>query len=192
MEIEKSTIITEAHYSEDRHHRYLLCKTWDESLKKATIIMLNPASANALTIDLTTMYVINNISKLGYGSVEIVNIFSKVNEEISSDIMIELLTNETNDKMILASIARTDTTIIAVGKGGETNKQVRKRVGQVMELIKEHNNKLYEIADERGRKGWHPLAPSVKFGWHLVKMIEEKKVESKEKKKPKGADKELS
>ncbi len=26
MEIEKSTITTEVHYSEDRHHRYLLYK----------------------------------------------------------------------------------------------------------------------------------------------------------------------
>lgn len=82
MEIEKSTITTEVHYSEDRHHRYLLYKEWDSSLKKATIIMLNPAIANAVTMDLTTMYIINNISKLGYGSVEIVNIFSKLNERL--------------------------------------------------------------------------------------------------------------
>ena len=125
MEIEKSTIITEVHYSEDRHHRYLLYKEWDSSLKKATIIMLNPAIANAVTMDLTTMYIINNISKLGYGGVEIVNIFSKLNEEINSEIKIELLTDETNDKMILASVVRTDTVIIAVGKGGETNKQIK-------------------------------------------------------------------
>lgn len=32
--------------------------------------------------------------------------------------MIELLTNEANDKMILASVARMDTVIVAVGKGG--------------------------------------------------------------------------
>lgn len=83
MEIEKSTITTEVHYSEDRHHRYLLYKEWDNSLKKATIIMLNPAIANAVTMDLTTMYIINNISKLGYGSVEIVNIFSKLNAELT-------------------------------------------------------------------------------------------------------------
>lgn len=76
--------------------------------------MFNPASANVLTIDLTTMYVMNNALRLNFGSVEIVNIFSKLNEEINSDIKIELLTDETNDKMILANVARTDTVIIAV------------------------------------------------------------------------------
>ena len=192
MEIEKSTITTEVHYSEDRHHRYLLYKEWDSSLKKATIIMLNPAIANAVTMDLTTMYIINNISRLGYGSVEIVNIFSKLNQEINSDITIKLLTDEMNDKMILASVARTDTVIFAVGKGGETNKQIKIRVEQVMELIKEHSNKLYEISDERGRHGWHPLASSVRYGWNLIKVVKDKKEENNEKKKPKGAEKKLS
>ena len=190
MEIEKSTITTEVHYSEDRHHRYLLYKEWDSSLKKATIIMLNPAIANTVTMDLTTMYIINNISKLGYGSVEIVNIFSKLNEEINSEIMIELLTNEMNDKMILASVARTDTVIIAVGKGGETNKQIKTRVEQVMELIKEYNDKLYEICDERGRHGWHPLAPSVRHGWKLLKMSKSKEQNKVVEKQPKKTEKE--
>ncbi|WP_054743964.1 DUF1643 domain-containing protein [Cellulosilyticum ruminicola] len=190
MEIEKSTITTEVHYSEDRHHRYLLYKEWDNSLKKATIIMLNPAIANAVTMDLTTMYIINNISKLGYGSVEIVNIFSKLNAEINSDIKIELLTDETNDKMIRASVARTDTVIIAVGKGGETNKQIKTRVEQLMELIKEHENKLYEICDEKGRYGWHPLAPSVRSGWKLLKMGKPKEQNKVVTKQPKKTGKE--
>lgn len=136
MEIEKPTITTEVHYSKDRHHRYLLYKEWDSLLKKATIIMHNPSLANAVAIDLTTMYIINNISKLGYGNVEIINIFSKLNEEIDSDSKIELLTNEVEDKMILASVVKSDTVIIAVGKGGEINKEIRLRVEQVMELIK--------------------------------------------------------
>lgn len=190
MEIEKSTITTEVHYSEDRHHRYLLYKEWDSSLKKATIIMLNPAIANAVTMDLTTMYIINNISKLGYGSVEIVNIFSKLNAEINSDIKIELLTDETNDKMILASVARTDTVIVAVGKGGKTNKQIKIRVEQLMELIKGYENKLYEICDEKGRYGWHPLANSIRHSWQLLKMGKPKEQNKVVTKQPKKTGKE--
>lgn len=178
MEIQKSTLVTEVHYSEDKYHRYLVYKEWDSSLKKATVIMLNPSLANAVTMDMTTMYIINNISRLGYGSVEIVNIFSKLHEEITSNLMIELLTNEMNDKMILASVARTDTTILAWGKAGETNKQVKQRIMQVIELIKEHHNKLYEICDERGRKGWHPLSPSVRHGWKLLKVTSSKQEEN--------------
>lgn len=161
MEVEEITLVTEVHYSEDRYSRYLISKVWDSTVKQATIIMLNPSTANALTIDMTTMYIINNISRLGFGGVEIVNIFSKLKEEITTDINAELLTDKTNDQMILASVARTDITILASGKGGETNKQVQLRIKQVRHLIREYNNKLYEICDEKGRHGWHPLAPSI-------------------------------
>lgn len=170
MEVEKITLETEVHYSDDRYHRYLISKVWDSKAKQATIIMLNPSTASSLAIDMTTMYIINNISKLGFGGVEIVNIFSKLNEEINNDICAELLTDKTNDQMIVASVARTDTTILAWGKGGETNKQVQLRIKAVRSLLKEYNHKLYEICDDKGRHGWHPLAPSIRFGWALKKM----------------------
>lgn len=192
MEIQKGTMLTEVHYSEDKQHRYLIYKEWDSSLKKATVIMLNPSLSDAVKMDMTTMYIINNISELGYGSVEIVNIFSKLNEEITCDLMIELLTNEMNDKMILASVARTDITILAWGKAGETNKQVKQRIIQVKELIKEHDNKLYEIGNKRGRKGWHPLSPSVRNGWTLLAVAGSQKEENKiAKVRPKKVEKEL-
>lgn len=136
-------------------------------------------------------FIINNISKLGYGSVEIVNIFSKLHEEITINIMIELLTNKMNDKMILASVARADITILAWGKEGETNKQVKKRITQVIERIKEHSDKLYEICDERGRKGWHPLSSRIRRGWKLLKLTSSKKEQNQiEKVKPKKAENE--
>lgn len=50
--------------------------------------------------------------------------------------------------MVLASAARTDKVIVAVSKGGKTNKQIKTRVEQLMEFIKEHEKKKYEICDE--------------------------------------------
>lgn len=75
-------------------------------------------------------------------------------------------------------------------RGGETNKQIKTRVEQLMELIKDYEDKLYEICDERGRHGWHPLAPSVRSGWNLLKMSKPKVQNKVVAKQPKRADKE--
>lgn len=75
---EKSVIKTEIYYSEDRKHRYLLKKQWDSKKPSAMIIMINPSTAEEIVIDHTTMFVVNNVSKLGYGNVDILNMFSKV------------------------------------------------------------------------------------------------------------------
>lgn len=53
--VDKSTLRTEVHFSEDRKHRYLLRKEWDKTKNKAMIIMINPSSADGLVIDHTTM-----------------------------------------------------------------------------------------------------------------------------------------
>jgi len=73
---EKSMIKTEAIFSENKTHRYLLRKEWNKTKKKVMVIMINPSSADKVRIDHTTMYVINNLSKMDFGLVDIVNIFS--------------------------------------------------------------------------------------------------------------------
>lgn len=89
---QKTTIKTEAHFSEDGKHRYLLKKEWNKAKKKAMVIMINPSSADGMVIDHTTMYVINNLSKLDFGSVDIVNMFSKIDIRLSSRQWIKKMT----------------------------------------------------------------------------------------------------
>jgi len=60
------------------HNRYLLQKEWDKNKSKAMVIMINPSTAGEVAIDYTTLYVINNLYDLDFGSVEIVNLFSNV------------------------------------------------------------------------------------------------------------------
>lgn len=56
--LEKSTIKTEPHFSENGKHIYLLKKEWNKTKKKAMIIMKNPSDAGQLILDLTCMLVI--------------------------------------------------------------------------------------------------------------------------------------
>ncbi|AFS79815.1 hypothetical protein Curi_c28230 [Gottschalkia acidurici 9a] len=177
---EKSIIRTEAIFSGDRLHRYLLRKEWDKNKKKSMVIMINPSSADGLIIDHTTMYVVNNLSKLEFGSVDIVNIFSKINIRISTKDNTDGLVDGENDSQILKSAIKVDSIIIAWGKVDENNKKIKERQEEVLKLLEEHKDKFYIIEDSIGRAGFHPLAPQIRFGWNLKKIsleMEEKQEE---------------
>ncbi|HCZ0846876.1 TPA: hypothetical protein O2K63_002881, partial [Staphylococcus aureus] len=51
----KSTIHTEAIFSDDEQHRYLLKKTWDEKKAACTVITMYPHLDGVLSLDLTTV-----------------------------------------------------------------------------------------------------------------------------------------
>lgn len=71
-------------YSDDKTHRYLLRKEWNSEKKSAEIIMLYPSSADTVTVDHTTMFVLRNLERLNYGSVNIVNLFSSMSGKHST------------------------------------------------------------------------------------------------------------
>lgn len=81
--ISKSSLKTEAYFSDDYKHRYLLRKEWDKNSKNAMIIMIQPRMADTMLLEVTTVFVINNMHKMEFGSIEIVNLFSKVDTKIN-------------------------------------------------------------------------------------------------------------
>jgi len=83
MQTEKMLVRTEAVYSDDRTRRYMLLREWDAKKPKALIIMTNPSTAGTIALDFTTMYILNNITQLGYGSVNIANLVSKMTLRLS-------------------------------------------------------------------------------------------------------------
>lgn len=183
---EKSIIKTEAHFSEDKTHRYLLTKEWDNKKKKALVIMKNPSYSDGVIVDHTTMFVINNLYKLDYGSVDIANIFSKIDTKIRMKDINELVDKE-NDEYVKKAAEQADTIIIAWGSAGESSKKIRKRQESLLDMIKEYKDKLQQICDERGVEGFHPLAPSVRGGWILKPYkIKEGKAKEKKEYKQKG------
>ena len=75
-----STMITEAVFSDDGRKRYLLRKTWNVTKPMLTVVMLAPSQASDISMDTTTQLVVNNVSRLGYGGVTIVNLFARLND----------------------------------------------------------------------------------------------------------------
>ena len=151
-------------FSDDGQHRLLLRKEWDKNKKTAMIIMINPNTADTLNCDLTTMLVINNLNELGFGCVNIVNLYSRIMSKLSlrfnSDD--DLIDAET-DSIIEQYASMSDAIIIAWGCVGNNSQRVRERQSELLELLKNHANKLYKI----GEKGFHPLTPAVRNSWEL-------------------------
>ena len=151
-------------FSDDGQHRLLLRKEWDKNKKTAMIIMINPNTADTLNCDLTTMLVINNLNELGFGCVNIVNLYSKIMLKLSlrfnSD---DDLIDKESDTIIEQYSAMSDAVIIAWGSIGNNSQRVRERQKDILELLEPYANKLYQI----GEKGYHPLTPAIRTGWTL-------------------------
>ena len=164
MKTETTQIKSKALFSDDGLHRLLLRKEWDKNKKTSMIITINPNTADTLNMDLTTMLVINNLNKLGFGSVNIVNLYSKIMPKLSlrfnSDD--DLIDSET-DTIIEQYAAMSNAIIIAWGSVGNNSQRVRDRQTELLEMLSKHENKLYQI----GENGYHPLTPAVRNEWEL-------------------------
>ena len=164
MKTETTQIKSKALFSNDGLHRLLLRKEWDKNKKTAMIITINPNTADTLNMDLTTMLVINNLNKLGFGSVNIVNLYSKIMPKLSlrfnSDN--DLIDSET-DTIIEQYATMSNAIIIAWGSVGNNSQRVRDRQTELLEMLSKHENKLYQI----GENGYHPLTPAIRNEWEL-------------------------
>lgn len=163
MITEKKTLKTTLTYSEDMRRCYAVTIEWEKEKPKAAVIMLSAGKTDGVCFDKTTGCVIKNLVALGYGSVDILNLFSSLDgtkEDTGDEENLEIIG-------ILAKLAKT--VVFAVGTGHKTNKKVQARQKEVIEILKMYDEKLYCISDETGEKFYHPLCPKV-YRWNLVQV----------------------
>lgn len=184
----KSTLVTEAVFSDDGTKRYLLRKTWDAAKPKLTIIMLAPSQASEVSMDTTTQLVVNNVCRLGYGGVTIVNLFAKLNDFMLREAEAE---DPENLEAIIEAVKDCEKAVFAAGTGKLKNKVFQKRQEQVMTALRPYEDKLHCLCNETGGgRLQHPLSPVVRE-WHLSplkisELIGPAKEETKQEKKTKG------
>lgn len=158
---ETSTMKTTVVYNDSQTHRYLLRKEWDENLPEAMVLMLSPSVADTVSVDRTTMLVLENLERLHYGKVSIVNLFSALNGKRTEN---EL--DDINLAYITEAAERAEVIIYAVGTGGDGNKTVLKQQRDILNLLNPWKDKMKCIADANGKKFYHPLCPIVHH-WRL-------------------------
>ena len=165
MKTINTTLTTTALFSEDETKRYLLRKVWDSSKPSLAIIMLAPSEASGIVLDNTTLLVLNNASRLGYGSVSIMNLFATLNDFSIANAEDEDLDNL---KVIIDEVKKCDTLVYAPGVGKAKNASFQMRSKQILTELKKYEKKLYCIADKSGlTKFVHPLTPCVRE-WSLL------------------------
>ena len=181
-----TTLTTTAHFSDDSLKRYLLSKSWDSKKPKLTIIMLAPSGASGIELDTTTQLVLNNASRLGYGSVAIVNLFSTLNDFALKQAEDE---DPENLKFIVEESKNADCIVYAPGVGKAKSKVFQERQEQVLHALLPFENKLNCLCDGTGNSRLqHPLSPAVRT-WYLSPLkiselvAEPAKVEPEQKKK---------
>ncbi len=186
MQTEKMLVRTEAVFSDDRTRRYLLLREWDAKKPKALIIMTNPSTGGTIALDFTTMYILNNITQLGYGSVNIANLVSKMTLRLNTKNDMEA--EDENFEQIVKAAQKADKVIIAWGRIGDNSFKVREVQDKLLARLEPFKEKLCEIGNVSGESGFHPLAPQIRSNWILnpYKIPEPVKAQESEQPKPKA------
>lgn len=189
MKTTQSTLTTATVFSDDGTKRYLLQKCWDPALPKICVIMLCAGTAAEHTLDSTNLLVLNNSVTLGYGTVDVLNLFSTVGDYALKEAEDE---DPENMDAILSSAKQADTIVYCPGVGKAKNKDFMLRSKQVLESLRPYESKLYCLTDAHGHaRLQHPLSPAVRT-WHLspFKVAEllppDKEIQSVPQKETKG------
>ena len=169
MKVERTTVKTEAVFSEDKQFRFLLYREWDKTKKHALILSISPSEHSGISSDLTTMLVQNNVHKLEeYGGFSLVNLISAVGVEAKKLKSIDGLIGDETDKYIVEGAKAADIIVLTYGRIAGINKAFTAREAEVLKLLEPYRDKLHYITDISGREGGlHPLTPAVRNAWLL-------------------------
>jgi len=146
-----SFIKSEAIFSDDDSHRYLLSRLWDneeqeqERKPTATVIMLNPSYANEIKYDNSSVKVMNFLVDEGYGGVTIINLFSFVETDSKKLPPYDQRYDNNTNMYIEKSVEQNQVIILAWG----SNKNRIRRINFLKKILKKQKKKktIYRLTD---------------------------------------------
>lgn len=166
MKTIKNTLETEAVFSDDQQHRYLLKKTWDSEKQTLTIITMYPHYDGILNIDLTTQLIMNKVSEMEvFGSINFVNLYSNITTSINLK-HLENAYDKHTDIQIMKVVKESDVVILAWGAYAK-KPVVGARVNEVIEMLKPHKKKVKQLMNPATNEIMHPLNPKARQKWIL-------------------------
>lgn len=153
----------------DPKRLFLVRRTWDVNLPKLLVISIRPAYSDLVVSDTTTSLCMQQAVTLGYGSVSLINLYSRVglnDRNLSKEG--PLKSDKTNVNVILETAETADKIVLATGRKNDVSIEGRK--SELLELLKPYAEKLCEIMDKTGNRGYHPLSPRVRWNWELTPL----------------------
>lgn len=167
MKTIKNTLKTEAIFSDDQQHRYLLKKTWDSEKQTLTIITMYPHYDGILNIDLTTQLIMNKVSEMDeFGSIYFVNLYSNITTPINLKHLEENAYDNHTNIQIMKAVKESDEVILAWGAYAK-KPVVEARVNEVLEMLKPHKKKVKQLMNPATNEIMHPLNPKARHKWIL-------------------------
>ena len=134
-------------------YRYNLWRSWDKKLPAMAFLMLNPSKADAVSNDQTISTCLAIARRLGYGGVEVVNLFAYCATQPTELMAARHPVGKANDEYIVDAIASADTVLLAWGNHGA----LKSRSDQVLQLIDVGSNKLFCLGKTKKGHPRHPL-----------------------------------
>ncbi|MGW7862789.1 DUF1643 domain-containing protein [Staphylococcus xylosus] len=166
MKTIKNTLETEAIFSDEQQHRYLLKKTWDKDKQVITIITMYPHYDGILNIDLTTQLIMNKVSEMNaFGSINFVNLYSNITTPINLK-HLENAYDKHTDIQIMKAVKESDEVILAWGAYAK-KPIVEARVNEVLEMLKPHKKKVKQLINPASNEIMHPLNPKARQKWTI-------------------------
>ncbi|WP_242215231.1 DUF1643 domain-containing protein [Bacillus cereus group sp. BfR-BA-01383] len=140
-------------FDDSKTYRYSLERIWDPHKERVLFIMLNPSSANQDSEDATSKRCFNFAKGLGFGSLEIVNLFAYIatNREELLQVSKEDAIGPENENHVIRALNRADMVIAAWGE----NCKYHNRHKDIHELFQGYH--LYCLGKTRDGFPRHPL-----------------------------------
>ncbi|TDQ35263.1 DUF1643 domain-containing protein [Aureibacillus halotolerans] len=102
-------------------YRYWLERVWDENIEKMLFILLNPSTADEAYDDRTTERCIYHAKQLGYGGMEVVNVFALRSTDKGALKVCSDPIGPGNDQAIIKAIIKASYIIVGWGEYGSIN-----------------------------------------------------------------------
>jgi hypothetical protein len=134
-------------------YRYLLRRTWNHDRPRALFIMLNPSTADAEIDDPTIKSCIRLSKGLGYGSLEVVNIFGWRAADPDELPKQADPIGPMNERIVAAAIMRCDVVICAWG----ANAMAQRKANFLCNLIRSYRPAVYCLGTTKSGSPKHPL-----------------------------------
>ncbi|MFC6401781.1 DUF1643 domain-containing protein [Mammaliicoccus sciuri] len=158
------TLETEAIFSDDKQHRYLLKKTWDNGKKIISVITCYPNFEGTKKLDLTTQLIMNKVVEMDeFGSIHFVNLYSNITTPINIK-HLENSHDKHTDIQIMKAVKESDEVILAWGAYAK-KAPVESRVNEVLEMLKPHKKKVKRLINPQTNEIIHPLNPKARSKW---------------------------
>lgn len=140
---------SEAILSVDRKYRYVLTRTWDETLPNIMFVGLNPSTADETTDDPTIRRCINFAKSWGYGGLYMVNLFAYRSTNPNNIRIVDNPISDNNDSYISHYAKLSDKVVACWGNRGS----YQKRSKEVTNLLEE----IYCFGQNKSGEPKHPF-----------------------------------